>query len=392
MNLTYMSLREKYSRYIPLFISITMTINGIITILAVAIPIISKIFSINIDTELPSDIYNISAKYSPSLRIILPLLLGYLMIVIAKGIYQRKKIFWFLAVLFISLSMLGDYIQDRHIAYKIIFFIHIIEIILLFYFRKTFNKKNNNKSISFYQIITILTFLLAISYSVLGLYYLKDEFEGIKSIYDAIYFTIVTFSTVGYGDIHPITENAKLFTISIMIIGIGLFATIITILAGGIINKFTDAFKQKGGVYHMKNHIIICGYTEITKCLIKEHFNSNIDNLIIIEKNYLQKFINISEEQKKHFIDAESFDYDALIEANIYQANKIIILNEKDSDNILTLLAIKELLKKDVSISKKPKISIKLDKDESIHIANNIGVDQIVSPTKKVAEMIIKHE
>ncbi|WP_325100629.1 ion channel [Francisella tularensis] len=51
------------------------------------------------------------------------------------------------------------------------------------------------------------------SYSVLGLYYLRDEFDGIKNISDAVYFTIVTFSTVGYGDIHPITEEAKLFTI-----------------------------------------------------------------------------------------------------------------------------------------------------------------------------------
>ncbi|MBK2356555.1 hypothetical protein IBE09_02780 [Francisella hispaniensis] len=58
----------------------------------------------------------------------------------------------------------------------------------------------------------------------------------------------------------------------------------------------------------------------------------------------------------------------------------------------MTLLAIKEVLKKDNPNTNQPKISIKLDKDESINIANNIGVDQIVSPTKKIAEMLIKHE
>lgn len=143
--------------------------------------------------------------------------------------------------------------------------------------------------------------MLAIIYSVLGLYYLSDEFDGIKNISDAVYFTIVTFSTVGYGDIHPIiTEEAKLFTISIMILGISLFKTIITVLAGSIINKVTDKFKQKNGVSYMKDHMIICGYTKITKCLIKDYLNSHIDNLII-EKNYQQKFINIYEEQKKTF-------------------------------------------------------------------------------------------
>ncbi|AJI62216.1 hypothetical protein [Francisella tularensis] len=83
-----------------------------------------------------------------------------------------------------------------------------------------------------------------------------------------------------------------------MIVGIGLFATIITVLAGSIINKVTDKFKQKNGVSYMKDHMIICGYTEITKCLIKDYLNSHIDNLIVIEKNYQQKFINIDEEQK----------------------------------------------------------------------------------------------
>ena len=131
-----------------------------------------------------------------------------------------------------------------NIAYKITFLTNAIEIILLFYFRKAFNKKNS-KNLSFYQFVVAITFLLAISYSLLGLYYLRDEFDGIKNISDAVYFTIVTFSTVGYGDIHLITEEAKLFTISIMIVGIGLFATIITVLASSIINKVTDKFKQK---------------------------------------------------------------------------------------------------------------------------------------------------
>ena len=84
-----MTIREKYSNYITLFISITMTLNSIITIL----PIINKIFSINIHAEIPSDVYiNISMKYNSRLGVIISLL-GYFMIIIAKGIYQRKRTF-----------------------------------------------------------------------------------------------------------------------------------------------------------------------------------------------------------------------------------------------------------------------------------------------------------
>ncbi|WP_407876770.1 ion channel [Francisella sciaenopsi] len=386
-----MTIKEKYSKYIPLFISVTMTLNGFITILAVAVPVINKIFSVNFDANIPSDLYDFGMKYNTGLGIFLPLILGYLMIIIARGIYNRKRTFWFLAVIFISLSIIGDYVQDKHISYDVAFFTHVLEILLLIYFRKTFDKKNSNK-ITFYQFVLLISFFLAIGYSVTGLYYLKDEFDGIKNISDAVYFTIVTFSTVGYGDIHPLTEEAKLFTVSIMIMGIGLFATIITVMAGSVINRITEKFKQKDGAALMKDHIVICGYTEITKCLIKDYFKSHVDNIIVIEKNYHQKFINADVEQEKHFIDAESYDYDALKKASITKAKSIFILNEKDSDNILTLLSIKEVLKTSEQPTNNIKISIKLDKDESINIANNIGVDQIVSPTKKIAEMLIKYE
>ncbi|APD42014.1 potassium channel protein [Francisella noatunensis subsp. orientalis] len=368
-----------------------MTLNGFITILAVAAPVINKIFSVNLDANIPSDLYDFGMKYNTRLGIFLPLILGYLMIIIARGIYNRKRTFWFLAVIFISLSIIGDYVQDKHISYDVAFFTHVLEILLLIYFRKTFDKKNSNR-ITFYQFVLLISFFLAIGYSVTGLYYLKDEFDGIKNISDALYFTIVTFSTVGYGDIHPLTEEAKLFTVSIMIMGIGLFATIITVMAGSVINRITEKFKQKDGAALMKDHIVICGYTEITKCLIKDYFKSHIDNIIVIEKNYYQKFINTDVEQEKHFIDAESYDYDALKKASITKAKSIFILNEKDSDNILTLLSIKEVLKTSEQPTDNIKISIKLDKDESINIANNIGVDQIVSPTKKIAEMLIKYE
>lgn len=76
-----------------------------------------------------------------------------------------------------------------------------------------------------------------------------------------------------------------------MIMGIGLFATIITVMAGSVINRITEKFKQKDGAALMKDHIVICGYTEITKCLIKDYFKSHIDNIIVIEKIIIRNLL-----------------------------------------------------------------------------------------------------
>ena len=137
----------------------------------------------------------------------------------------------------------------------------------------------------------------------------------------------------------------------------------------------------------MKNHLIISGYTDITKYLIKNHFNSHTDDLIIIEKDLHSNNLNIEAGNIVNLIDADSFNHDALKKANIEKSREILILNDSDSDNIMTLLAINDVLKESKIV--KPKISIKKDKEENIRIVENIGVNKIVSPTKKIAQMLI---
>ncbi|MBD5784433.1 hypothetical protein IFN73_11585 [Francisella tularensis subsp. holarctica] len=88
-------MREKYANYIPHFLSVTMTLNGIITKLAVAIPIINKSFSININAEIRSDVYSISMKYNSGLGVIIPLVLDYFMIIIDKVSINVKEHFGF---------------------------------------------------------------------------------------------------------------------------------------------------------------------------------------------------------------------------------------------------------------------------------------------------------
>jgi voltage-gated potassium channel len=328
-------------------------------------------------------------KYNTGLGFMIPLVLGYLMIVIANGIYQRKKMFWYFAIMFIGLSIVGDYFHDAFTVYRITLPIHVLEIFLLVLFKNTFNQ-GRYKGPTFYQIIVAITFLFAFSYSVIGLYYMRDQFEAIHTITDAVYFTMVTFSTVGYGDIHPITHDAKMFTVSIMVIGIGLFATVITLFASTILENISDKLKNTKGKYHMNNHLVICGYTDITKYLIKNYFNSHTDDLIIIEKNLQANHLNIESENIVNLIDADSFNHDALKKTNLEKSREILILNDNDSDNIMTLLAINNLLKE--SKITKPKISIKINKEENISIVENIGVDKIVSPTKKMAQMLINDD
>lgn len=61
---------------------------------------------------------------------------------------------------------------------------------------------------------------------------------------DSLYFSVITLSTVGYGDLTPTTDGAKLFTIFYIIIGIGIFAAVINFLV------------KRAAIHRMQKHLI----------------------------------------------------------------------------------------------------------------------------------------
>ena len=92
---------------------------------------------------------------------------------------------------------------------------------------------------------------------------------------DALYFTIVTISTVGYGDVTPVTAGGKIFAIIIIVIGIGTFLTLLTSLAQWIIQRRQLSLHQ-----HRLNMLIGVFYTEVGNTLLHTftRFDPNIGN------------------------------------------------------------------------------------------------------------------
>ncbi|MDI3334831.1 potassium channel family protein [Defluviimonas aestuarii] len=76
-----------------------------------------------------------------------------------------------------------------------------------------------------FRAVVILALLLILSG---GLFY--KWAEG-WTFLDAIYFSVITLSTVGYGDLYPVTPIGKVFTIIYILVGIGVFVTLVTLMA-----------------------------------------------------------------------------------------------------------------------------------------------------------------
>ncbi len=195
------------------------------------------------------------------------------------------------------------------------------------------------------SLITILTFIFLCS---TFFYYFEVNYNSkIKTIKDALWWGFVTSTTVGYGDIFPVTMGGRIIAILLMILGVGVFGFITASFASLLVEK---NLKKGMGVVDVKykNHIIIVGWNLRSKLIIDELINEDIDfKITIIDKIDHNPYNrnNIS------YIKGDAWDETVLKRANLNYAKTIIVLADKkigneemiDAKSVLICLAIDRL-------------------------------------------------
>jgi voltage-gated potassium channel len=105
---------------------------------------------------------------------------------------------------------------------------------------------------------------------------------------DSLYMTVITLATVGYGEVHEISQTGRVFTVVLIVLGVGFFlyviGNVIQFLVEGRIRIILGRRKLDKQINELKNHYIICGYGRIGRVLCRYLFQRNLD-VVVIEKD-----------------------------------------------------------------------------------------------------------
>lgn len=108
-------------------------------------------------------------------------------------------------------------------------------------------------------IFAILLLVILLSSGTAG-FMIIESFTFLESIY----MTIITISTVGYGEVHELSSAGKMFTAILILLSLGVLAYVASIITTqlfeGQLGYFLRGHKNKSRLKKMKNHVIICGY------------------------------------------------------------------------------------------------------------------------------------
>ncbi len=167
--------------------------------------------------------------------------------------------------------------------------------------------------------------------------------EGYPFI-DALYMTVISITTVGYGEIHKLSELGRLYTMGVIIVGF--------ILAGYTVSQITENFlegvvtfdrrrkKMIKLISDLNDHFIICGYGRIGKIIVEELVSSGKE-VVIIENN--KEFFDDLLSSEKLFLIGDATDDEVLMEAGVERAKGLIAALPKDADNLFVTLTAKQL-------------------------------------------------
>jgi voltage-gated potassium channel len=175
--------------------------------------------------------------------------------------------------------------------------------------------------------------VIVITFGTLGYMIIEDW-----DLLDALYMTITTLTTVGYGEIHPLSTEGRLFTIILILVGVG---TVLYALSAGakvlLEGELQELFGRKRlekKIKGIKDHYIICGFGRMGRIICRE-LREEKAPFVVIEKNPT----DMTDDDSTLMLVGDATNDDILKEAGIERAKGLISVLPTDAENLYVVLS-----------------------------------------------------
>jgi voltage-gated potassium channel len=164
------------------------------------------------------------------------------------------------------------------------------------------------------------------------------------SFFDSLYMTVITITTVGFGEVRDLSLGGRIFTIILIILGMGIIVYIVGMIAQAMVDLQVRSIIGRTKLGHkmkyIKDHYIICGFGRIGTVICKE-FKANKIPMVVIDNNPAAR--QVLENDNIPFIIDDATSEDVLIEAGMERARGLISVVASDADNLFITLTARGL-------------------------------------------------
>ncbi len=242
--------------------------------------------------------------------------------------------------------------------------------------------------LSIKTIAYIIAMMLVLGYGITGTYLLGERgaFNGFNahkdSLINATYYTVVTLATVGYGDITPATGLAKIFVMTLILAGLGVFLSAVAVIGGEFMNSRIETLTGRVSAFEKRmfnRHIVLIG-TNSTNLYLAEKLKERGERFIMITSDR-EKADQLKELGFSTFVADATSDMD-MSKFNLDKA-RMIVIDVKDSSRTIYVLLVAKSLAKERRI-----VALVPTEEAARHIRSLHVATMIINPSDIAAREI----
>ena len=213
--------------------------------------------------------------------------------------------------------------------------------------------------------------------------------EGYSAI-DALYMTVITVSTVGFGEVHTLSDAGRGFTVVLILFSIGSLAILAGAFSEMLIessvnpNRWKNLMEKK--IAKLQGHVIICGHGRVGKAAA-QHFRNKGYSFVVLEQ--IESEVKNIRDMGFHVLEGDGTREECLMKANIKKASSLLAVMNSDPENLYAVLTAREL---------NPTLQI-IARSEDVGSESRMlraGADSIIAPFTaagiRVAEKLMSSE
>ena len=265
-------------------------------------------------------------------------LTGFLMVGSALGLRRGLRAAWYSTVVLLPVTAAQGLVQATPYSVPLVV-LSVVAFPLVAAARHRFDRR-----------ITLTTSQLAAggalvgvqAYGTMGTYALREGFPGVDTLLDAFYYTLVTSSTVGYGDITPSAPDTRLFSLSVLVLGTASFAIALGALLGPALEaRFTSALGRmtQSELESLDGHVVVAGYGDLTEPILSEFVAAGRTFVVVTD---CEEPVSRLRERDVNVLVADPTDEDSLGRAGVDRARAVVAATDDDGEDALSILTVRE--------------------------------------------------
>jgi voltage-gated potassium channel len=208
------------------------------------------------------------------------------------------------------------------------------------------------------------------------------------SWFDALYMTVITLTTVGYGETHPLSPLGRVWTMFLLIVGVFTFfysATEIvrSVVSGEVRHLFGREYMARS-LAGLQDHLIVCGYGRMGRHVCREFARQGVDFVVIDKKTDVLEGFNLSGGLVVH---GDATSDEVLRRAGVERAKALVTVMPSDSDNLYITMSAR-------LINAKLFIVARAEGEEAENKLLRAGADRVIAPYAlggtKIAQAVMR--